>query len=208
MKNKGKKMGLAGTIVMLLLYVILQWTGIIHPRGDEGQESIQYQESMQSGENIQKPEETKTPESAVNTQENVEIAENSENTQESEENPESFVNAQENTQQVADNSHTQESSEAGFHDVPPSNYEFRNQKLEDNHYKKHGIEMGFDTVDDYIAAANKVIDNPDALYKLEAEDDDHIYFIEETNEFVVLSQDGYIRTYYIADGGIDYFNRQ
>ena len=89
-----------------------------------------------------------------------------------------------------------------------TDYGFRNKKLRDSHFEKHGIEMGFETVEDYIEAANKVISNPDALHKLEAEDNDHIYFIEETNEFVVLSQDGYIRTYYIANGGIDYFNRQ
>ena len=89
-----------------------------------------------------------------------------------------------------------------------TDYGFRNKKLRDSHYEKHGIEMGFETVEDYILAANKVISNPDSLHKLEAEDNDHIYFLEETNEFVVLSQDGYIRTYYIANGGIEYFNRQ
>ncbi|MBP3352270.1 MAG: hypothetical protein J6L65_07725 [Lachnospiraceae bacterium] len=93
-------------------------------------------------------------------------------------------------------------------EIELTDYGFRNKKLRDSHFEKHGIEMGFETVEDYIEAANKVISNPDALHKLEAEDNDHIYFIEETNEFVVLSQDGYIRTYYIANGGIDYFNRQ
>ena len=89
-----------------------------------------------------------------------------------------------------------------------TDYGFRNKKLRDSHFEKHGIEMGFETVEDYILAANMVISNPKSLHKLEAEDNDHIYFLEETNEFVVLSQDGYIRTYYIANGGIEYFNRQ
>lgn len=89
-----------------------------------------------------------------------------------------------------------------------TDYGFRNKKLRDSHFEKHGIEMGFETVEDYILAANMVISNPESLHKLEAEDNDHVYFLEETNEFVVLSQDGYIRTYYIANGGIDYFNRQ
>ena len=31
---------------------------------------------------------------------------------------------------------------------------------------------------------------------------------EETNEFVVVSTDGYIRTYFNPSDGIDYFNRQ
>ncbi|MDE6518011.1 MAG: hypothetical protein K2L18_09220, partial [Acetatifactor sp.] len=76
------------------------------------------------------------------------------------------------------------------------------------HYEKHGIEMGFATIEDYVAAANAVINHPDVLHKLEAEDNDDVYFLEATNEFVVVSTDGYIRTYFIASGGIDYFNRQ
>ncbi len=51
-----------------------------------------------------------------------------------------------------------------------------------------------------------MINNPDALHKLEKEDGDDVYFVEDTNEFVVVSTDGYIRTYFIAD--IDYYNRQ
>ena len=53
-----------------------------------------------------------------------------------------------------------------------------------------------------------MINHPDALDKLEAEDNDDVYFLEATNEFVVVSTDGYIRTYFIASGGIDYYNRQ
>jgi len=87
-------------------------------------------------------------------------------------------------------------------------YSFRNERLLNQHYEKHGIEMGFDTVEEYVAAANAVINHPDALHKLEAEDNDDIYFLEATNEFVVVSTDGYIRTYFIAGDGIDYYNRQ
>lgn len=87
-------------------------------------------------------------------------------------------------------------------------YSFRNADLLDQHYEKHGVEMGFATVEDYVAAANAVIQHPDVLHKLEAEDNDDIYFLEATSEFVVVSTDGYIRTYFIADGGIDYYNRQ
>ena len=86
-------------------------------------------------------------------------------------------------------------------------YDFRNPSLRTEHYKKHGIEMGFESVDDYVQAANDVISNPDALHKLEAEDDDHVYYIEATDEIVFLSQDGYIRTYFKC-GGKDYFDRQ
>ncbi len=187
MKNKGKKMSLLGTILVLLVYVVLQWTGIINPKEASTQESAKYQESTQESESVEVPRNTEVPESTESVVESTQP---------------------ETSEQLVEASQSQESSEASFNDEPPSNYEFRNQRLEDNHYEKHGIEMGFASVEDYIAAANQVIDNPDSLYKLEAEDNDHIYFLEETNEFVVLSQDGYIRTYYIADGGIDYFNRQ
>lgn len=87
-------------------------------------------------------------------------------------------------------------------------YTFRSEDQYISHYEKHGIEMGFASAEEYLAAANKVISSPDALHKLEAEDNDHIYYLEETNEFVVLSQDGYIRTYFLPSAGIDYFNRQ
>ena len=87
-------------------------------------------------------------------------------------------------------------------------YTFRSEKLLLDHYKKHGIDMGFDSAEAFEAAANEVIHNPDALHKLEAEDGDDIYYLEETNEFVVVSTDGYIRTYFNPDKGIDYYNRQ
>ena len=89
-----------------------------------------------------------------------------------------------------------------------SEYTFRSEEQYISHYEKHGIEMGFASAEEYLAAANKVISSPDALYKLEAEDNDHVYYLEATNEFVVLSRDGYIRTYFLPDAGIDYFNRQ
>lgn len=87
-------------------------------------------------------------------------------------------------------------------------YNFRSDKLWQEHYEKHGIEMGFDDPEDYLLAANKVIENKDALHKLEAEDGDDVYYLEETNEFVIVSTDGYLRTYFNPDSGIAYFNRQ
>ena len=87
-------------------------------------------------------------------------------------------------------------------------YSFRNEELLQSHYEKHGVEMGFASAEEYEEAANKVVSNPDVLYKLESEDNDHVYYLEETNEFVVISTDGYIRTYFLPDRGIDYFNAQ
>ena len=87
-------------------------------------------------------------------------------------------------------------------------YAFRSSKLLNQHYQKHGIDMGFSSAEEYEKAAGEVIKNPNSLHKLEAEDGDDIYYLEETNEFVVVSTDGYIRTYFNPDRGIDYYNRQ
>lgn len=103
----------------------------------------------------------------------------------------------------------EDAQSAEWADVPQEQtYSFRNERLLNQHYEKHGIEMGFATIEEYVAAANAVINHPDVLHKQEAEDNDDVYFLEATNEFVVVSTDGFIRTYFIASGGIDYYNRQ
>ncbi len=83
---------------------------------------------------------------------------------------------------------------------------FRSEERLQSHYEKHGVQMGFSSAEEYLAAANAVVSNPEALHKLEAEDGDDVYYLESTGEFVVVSQKGYIRTYYLADK--DYFDRQ
>jgi hypothetical protein len=93
-------------------------------------------------------------------------------------------------------------------EVESKNLKFRKKKYLDEHYEKHGIEMGFESAEDYLAAANAVVVNPNALHKKEKEDNDDVYYVEETNEFVIVSDDGYIRTYFCPSAGIDYYNRQ
>lgn len=85
---------------------------------------------------------------------------------------------------------------------------FRNSKLLNEHYEKHGIDMGFPDAASYEKAASAVVTNPDALHKIEKEDGDDVYYVEATNEFVIVSTDGYIRTYFLPDSGIKYFNKQ
>ena len=87
-------------------------------------------------------------------------------------------------------------------------YHFRSAKLKSDHYQKHGVEMGFASADDYEAAASAVVTNPDALHKREKEDNDYVFYVEATNEFVIVSTDGYIRTYFLPSGGKSYYDRQ
>lgn len=105
---------------------------------------------------------------------------------------------------------TEEITIAPVTDAEPvgKEYKFRNNNLLNQHYEKHGRDMGFENAQEYEKAASAVVNNPQALHKTEAEDGDDIYYIEATNEFVVVSTDGYIRTYFLPDRGIDYFNKQ
>jgi len=115
----------------------------------------------------------------------------------------------ESSMQVADSTEPSSSKEeASSKNDVDTNLIFRNKELLDQHYEKHGIEMGFKSAEEYLEAANKVLENEDTLHKVEAEDSDDVYYLEETNEFVVVSKDGYIRTYFNPSDGIDYFNRQ
>ncbi|WP_302317533.1 hypothetical protein [Holdemanella biformis] len=87
-------------------------------------------------------------------------------------------------------------------------YHFRNRDLLESHYEKHGKEMGFSSSKEYEMSASDVVNNPESLHKTEKEDGDDVYYKENTNEFVVVSTDGYIRTYFNPDSGKKYFDRQ
>lgn len=104
------------------------------------------------------------------------------------------------------NIHSSSASSAST--APQSQLRFRNKSLLNQHYEKHGKHMGFASAAEYEAAAAKVPFDPNVLHKIEAEDGDDVYYIESTNEFVVVSTDGYLRTYFNPARGIDYFNDQ
>lgn len=87
-------------------------------------------------------------------------------------------------------------------------YTFKSESLLQEHFNKHGGEFGYTSTSQYESKANEVIKSPDALHKIEAEDGDTIYYIQATNELVILSTDGYIRTYFKPEDGLDYYNRQ
>ena len=87
-------------------------------------------------------------------------------------------------------------------------YYFRNDELLTSHFQKHGNEFSYNTKEEYEAGASAVINNPKALHKTESKDGDDVYYVEDTNEFVVLSTDGYIRTYFKPSGGKSYYDRK
>lgn len=81
------------------------------------------------------------------------------------------------------------------------------QKLE-NHFNEHKEATGCETAEEYIIKANAVINNPQVKVKIETDegDNDKVYYLSQTGEIVFVSEDGFIRTYYIADD--EYFSRQ
>ena len=87
-------------------------------------------------------------------------------------------------------------------------YRFRSKSLLNSHYEKHGEEMGFESARAYEEAASRVVENENSLQKVEDEDGDRVYYLESSNEFVIVSTDGYIRTYFYPEDGLDYYNRQ
>lgn len=103
---------------------------------------------------------------------------------------------------------SQQPSEIDSCVVQYTELKFRNSKLLNQHYEKHGIEMGFSSAEEYEKAAVAVLNNPNVLHKTEKEDGDDVYYVEATNEFVVVSADGYLRTYFLPDAGKSYFDRQ
>lgn len=128
-------------------------------------------------------------------------------------NNESLVQEQSTTQEdhVSDISNSeplvQEQNVAQEVNVP-NGFTFKSDSLLQEHFNKHGSEFGYASVSEYESGANAIINSPDALQKREAEDGDSVYYSEAKNELVVLSTQGYIRTYFKPEDGIAYYNRQ
>lgn len=100
---------------------------------------------------------------------------------------------------VSDNTDSQEESII---------YNFRKEENLISHFEKHKKEFEYTTAEEYLEGANRVINTEGVLHKTEAEDGDDVYYLEETNELVIVSTDGYIRTYFKPSAGIAYYNRK
>ena len=206
-QNKKSKKTIGGvitTILATIIVIIASLFGIGGEKTENPNDNLQGNTEIVSEEYVDIDEEdsqaTIEEESEEIVSEEAEVESESELPEEEEVVLEDEPEAEESEESV--------SEEPVVEEVTVAEVTFRNQKLLDQHYDKHGIEMGFASAEEYELAAYKVIIHPDTLHKIEAEDGDDVYYREETNEFVVVSQDGYIRTYFNPSAGIDYYNRQ
>lgn len=90
--------------------------------------------------------------------------------------------------------------------------QFRTEQKLEEHFQKHVIEQqefGDISVEDYLYFAQElmtVVEGEDTLTK--EIDGETFYYDAETNEFGVLSSDGYIKTFFKPSDGQAYFDRQ
>lgn len=196
-KLKFKGLGII-ILVLLLVFAISLITGkdLLSPGGDGGSGNS----AIVTSENTEAFTEDETEANTAETDAPSETAVGTEKT----------TTAKVTTAKVTTTKKVTETSAST--DNKYTEYHFRSKSQLNQHFDKHGGEFkkdfGYKTAAEYEKGASDVINNPKALCKTEKEDGDYVYYIEETNEFVVLSTDGYIRTYFRPSAGIDYFNRQ
>ena len=85
-------------------------------------------------------------------------------------------------------------------------YTFSSIDIRDELYESFGTDRGFSYAEKYEHGASSVINDSDAIMKIERESADRIYYVEATNELVVLSYDGFIKGYYCPKEGKEYFD--
>ena len=231
MDNAKLKKILSAIAVVVLILIVLYNSGLFGGGDDSAPDIPDQTQSGNGGAQNQADTQTDNQSSNINTQGNNGGAQTQVGTQadnpisSSEIQPSQVAQSDVNVQnagtghdtEVSQNTETGQNTGTGNSTAAGQNtetspeyvrYYFRNDKLLTQHYEKHGIEMGFDSKESYEKAASDVINNPAALHKLEAEDGDHVYYVEDTNEFAILSTDGYLRTYFLPSAGKAYFDRQ
>lgn len=105
------------------------------------------------------------------------------------------------------NNSSYDSSYTQDNDYSNNELQFRNDQYLVEHFEKHGALLNHSSKESYLSGANAVINSTTALQRIQ-EDGDTAYYEESTNSFAVVSTDGYIRTYFKPNDGINYFNRQ
>ena len=91
-----------------------------------------------------------------------------------------------------------------------ANRGFRTQHLLEEHFAKHGAEFGKITEDEYLRMAQQLRDAHPGKYILESRRSSGggAKFDTRNNAFVAFDADGTIRTFFVPNDGIRYFERQ
>jgi len=87
---------------------------------------------------------------------------------------------------------------------------FRTQHLLDEHFAKHGSDFGTISQDEYLRMAQQLRDSRPGRYVLESKRSSGggAKFDTRNNAFVAYDSDGTIRTFFIPNDGVRYFERQ
>ncbi|MGN1014278.1 MAG: minor capsid protein [Butyricicoccus sp.] len=88
--------------------------------------------------------------------------------------------------------------------------DFSSEELRKKHYEKHQAEFEGLSEDGYIAQANKLANAPlsDDVERLTRSDDSVSTYRFSTNEFLVITKEGCIRTYFKPSKGADYWREE
>ena len=92
--------------------------------------------------------------------------------------------------------------------------QFRTEEHWTDHYEKHVIdqeeftEYGDLTKEEYLMLAQWLMDFNGDEVQIKQDDGDTLYYDAENNFFGVMSDDGYIRTFFRPTAGQEYFDRQ
>lgn len=87
---------------------------------------------------------------------------------------------------------------------------FRTQHLLEDHFARHGRQFGTISQEQYLRMAQQLRDAKPGKYVLEAKrrDGGGAKFDKRNNHFVAYDRDGTLRTFFIPNDGIHYFDLQ
>ena len=87
---------------------------------------------------------------------------------------------------------------------------FRTRHLLDEHFAKHGADFGSVTQDEYLKMAQQLRDARPGKFILESKrkTGGGAKFDTRNNAFVAFDEDGTIRTFFVPNDGVRYFERQ
>lgn len=86
-----------------------------------------------------------------------------------------------------------------------------NKYSANKHYNEHAKDMGLETKEAYIAHALKfanTVDKVNCVSFVHAKTESTYKYNKVTNEFAIITKDGYIVTYYKPSGGYKYYKSQ